>query len=155
MSTTLSDSKQVNTNSISENMVSLNQLFNETMKKFQLKNEKANIIVRCESLPEIESNEKELSNLLDAMLNVIFMNSQQASKLFLHVHCSEVENDKGKEYEIRFHTNVSTTAQWREDNKDILSFCKETAIGLRGNLAVNHVENTGCLFLLTLPGKLT
>jgi|SRR5579875_1919661 len=154
MSTTLSDSKQT-THSMPENVVSLSHLFNETMKRLQSKNEKTNIIVRCESLPLIESNEKELSNLLDAMLNIIFTNSQQASKLFLYVHCSEVVNDKGKEYEIRFHTNVSTTAQWREVNKEILSLCKETAIGLRGNLVVNNVENTGCLFLLTLPGKLT
>jgi hypothetical protein len=59
-----------------------------------------------------------------------------------------------KRYTIKFHTNVTTHNNWKLVNSQTLINCKQILSKYNANLAVNEVSKTGCLFSVSLQGKI-
>lgn len=138
-------------------MLSLNEIFRESMRKAQAEVDNLQVIVRCENLPKIEGNQKEMMQLFDNLLSMILNHPPKNSKLFLYVDCEEdEENSKNaeKRYIIKFNTNIAAHEDWKVINSQALINCRQILSGHNGSLVVNHINSTGCLFILSLPGKM-
>lgn len=143
------------------NMLSLNEIFRESIKKAQSAVDSLDSIVRCENLPLVRGNYEQVTQLFDRLLEMIFRHSAKGSRLFLHVDCTEYTGEAAdpfleketRRYLIKFHTNIATSESWHTANNDAIAVCKQILSELNGNLVVNSVSSTGCLFAVTLPGK--
>ncbi len=143
-------------------LLDLNIVLKESLKKVQSEVHKLQLIVRCESLPKIKADREEATKLFDDLLRMILNHPPQTSRLFLYVDCEEDSGDvmdmtleEGfKRYIIKFHTNVTTHGNWKLINSQSLMNCRQILSGYNGNLAVNEISKTGCLFSLSLQGKI-
>lgn len=142
-------------------LLSLNEILQESLKKAQAQVDKAQLIVRCENLPLIKADHDEIVKLFDGLIGTILNQPPNATRLFLYVDCDEERSDiidmtlnEGyKKYLIKFHTNITTHEHWKLVNNQALVDCKQILSRHNGNLVVNDVSSTGCLFSVLLPGK--
>jgi len=143
-------------------LLALNEVLQESLKKAQVQVDKVKLIVRCESLPLIVADHDEMVNLFDELLGMILNHPPAASQLFLYINCEEDTTDiidmtleEGlRRYCIKFHTNITTHDNWKLVNSQGLINCKQILSRHNGNLAVNDISSTGCLFSVLLPGKI-
>ena len=141
-------------------VLSLNQVFKESIKKAEAQADDLQMIVRCQNLPQIKGNYSEIVQLFDMLLAMILNNPPQHSKLYLYVDCEEDNVDMidshfegAKQYLVKFYTNITTHDHWKVLNSQSLINCKQILSNLHGNLVVNNISSTGCLFTISLPGK--
>lgn len=145
-----------------DSLLDLNTVLQESLKKAQVRVDHLQLVVRCESLPQIKADHDEMVKLFDDLLGMILNHPPQASRLFLYVDCEENSNDvidmnveKGFEpYIIKFHTNVTTHDNWKLVNGQTLVKCRQILSKYNATLAVNEISKTGCLFSLSLQGKI-
>lgn len=139
--------------------LSLNDIFNERIRKAQLRPGKVKIVARCESLPMVAGDREELATLFDILISLMIDNSPPGSDLLLYVNCKTgqpfLSKNKGfLDYVIKFHTNLTTNEGWKDRNKEALYNCEQIINRHRGSFLVNNIFNTGCLFSISLPGKI-
>jgi hypothetical protein len=145
-----------------DSFVSLNSVLKGSLKKVQARVDHMQLIIRCETLPQIKAEHGEIVKLFDGLLGMILNLAPQTSKLFLYVDCEEVSDPASemnsseglKRYVIRFHANVSTHDNWKLVNSQALANCRQILSNYHGTLAVNEISRTGCLFSFSLPGKI-
>src|SRR5678815_4592665 len=138
----------------------LNDVLQESLRKAQVQVDKVKLIVRCETLPLVIAEHGEMVKLFDQLLGMILNHPPDAARLFLYIHCEEDNSDiidmtldEGlKRYCIKFHTNITTHSNWRLVNSQGLINCRQILSRHNGNLAVNDIGSTGCLFSVLLPG---
>lgn len=143
-------------------LLSLNDVLQESLKKAQAQVDKAQLIVRCETLPHVRIEHGEMMKVFDDLLNMILNQSLPPSRQFLYVDCEEGMRDvidmslsEGmKRYVIKLHTNITTHDNWKLVNSKVLMNCKQILSRHSGNLVVNDISSTGCLFSVSLPGKI-
>jgi hypothetical protein len=143
-------------------LLSLNGVLQESLKKAQIQVDKAQLIVRCETLPQVKADYDEMVKLFDELLGMILNYPPNTSRLFLYVDCEEDSSDvidmkleEGlKRYIIKFHTNITTHNNWKLVNSQALINCRQILSKHNGNLAVNDISSAGCLFSVSLPGKI-
>jgi hypothetical protein len=141
---------------------SLNEVFQERMRKAQGLHGHLHLVVRCEQLPHMEGNREEIGRLFDSMISMMVNPVPEGSKLFLHIDCQEVSFVSGEQHElseknafqIRFYTNSAIDEAWKEVHAQALLRCQLIAAGHHGSFTLNHLRQTGCLFSLTIPGKI-
>jgi len=143
-------------------LLSLNEVLQESLKKAQLQVDKAQLIIRCETLPQIEAGYDDLVNFFENLLSTILNQPPNTTRLFLYIDCEEDNSDvidmtikEGfKRFIIKFHTNITTHEHWKLVNRETLINCGQILSRHNGNLAVNDIGSTGCLFSVLLPGKI-
>ena len=136
-------------------MLSLNDAIRESMPALH---EHPGLVMRCEHLPQVRGHQDELVRFFYLLIRLIINNKPPVPKLFLYVDCDEGRKDlmleSGfKKYIIRIHTNITTSDAWKEMNDHILSGCKKIIADHQGELQINNIKNTGCLFAISLAGK--
>ncbi|HWJ93028.1 MAG TPA: hypothetical protein VNR87_18070 [Flavisolibacter sp.] len=139
--------------------VPLNDVLQEALRRLDGLLTRDNFIVRCEELPQVRGTVEELKQLFSSLIDLIFASASR-SRLFLHVGCSAIQLDAHqsvastmKRYQIRIQTNINPGKGWKDQHQVALGKCEEILSRLDGTLSVNPVTNTGCLFILTVPGK--
>lgn len=140
------------------NLVSLNAMFNESMRKAQVCYTLPDIIVRCEPLPLVNATAEDVKNIFDNILGMIFKTTPNGNKLFLYV---DIEKEKMinpvieqfENFTIRFHTNLTTGDNWNSANAGALSRTSEIISRHNWIFGVNNIFQTGCLFTITVKGK--
>jgi hypothetical protein len=143
-------------------LLSLNGILQESLKKAQAQVDKAQLIVRCESLPTVQADHSEMVKLFDDLIAMILNQPPNTTRLFLYIDCEQDNSDiidmtlqpGFKKHLIKFHTNITTHEHWKIQNNDTLINCKQILSRHNGNLVVNDVSSTGCLFSVSLPGKI-
>ena len=141
--------------------LSLNDALKESLKKAQTAAGHVQMIVRCENLPRVNACYDEMVHLFDTLLEMI-LNHPGAAQLYLYVDCEEEDNDvmhcnltdHEKRYHIKLHTNITTHEHWNLVNGRALINCRRILSKHNGILAVNEISSAGCLFCVTLPGKI-
>lgn len=145
-----------------DGFLSLNEVLQISLKKAQVQVEKSKLIVRSETLPSINSDLDEMVKLFDGLLGMILNSAPENARLFLYIDCEEDTSDvvdmtidRGlRRYFIKFHTNVIAHDSWKLVNSQALITCRQILSRHSGNLAVNDVSSSGCLFSVWLPGKI-
>lgn len=142
--------------------LSLNEVLQVSLKKAQAQVDKVKLIVRCETLPRVKAEQESMTKLFDGLLGMILNSRQGNSRLFLYIDCEEDTSDvidmnleEGlKRYFIKFHTNIVAHDNWKLVNSQSLISCRQILSRHNGNLAVNDISSSGCLFSVWLPGKI-
>ena len=144
--------------------VNLNQVFQSVMRKHVSEEKRTLSIVRSDQLPFVCGNEQQLMRVFDALVLMIISHPPPNSKLFLYIGCEAEKKDPDvidlrlpKEYQmydLRFHTNITTNEQWQLIHQDKLSECAVLAEQNKGRFSFHSIANTGCIFSLSLPGKI-
>lgn len=144
--------------------VNLNQIFQSVMKKHIPEEKRTLSIVRSDKLPFVCGKEEHLTRMFDALIVMIISHPPAASKLFLYIKCEIQTKDPEiidlrlvqdyQMYTLYFHTNITTDAQWKLIHKDKLSECAVLAERNKGCFSFYSIANTGCIFSLSLPGKI-
>ena len=142
--------------------LSLNEVLQVSLKKAQAQVDKVKLIVRCETLPRVKADQESVIKLFDGLLGMILNSRPGDSRLFLYIDCEEDTSDvidmnleEGlKRYFIKFHTNIVAHDNWKLVNSQSLISCRQILSRHNGNLAVNDISSSGCLFSVWLPGKI-
>ena len=144
--------------------VDLNQVFQSGMQKHVTHEKKTLSIVRSDKLPVVSGQKEQFVELLDMMIEMIISYPPAGSKLFLYVKCDVEERDPeimdlslSKDFRLctlYFYTNITTDDRWKMMYKDRLAQCAIIAAENQGKFSSYAISNTGCLFSLTLPGKI-
>jgi hypothetical protein len=141
--------------------VDLNDIINALLQQYGLKEKSA--ILRLDKLVVVKGKKDQFTFLFGELLHAIFNHPPFNSKLFLFIQCAEekLEEDildlrskTSGRYVICFHTNIHTDENWRAIHKSNLEECCRIVHENGGSLSQNNITNTGCLFSLTLPGKI-
>lgn len=137
--------------------VSLNEVWRRSLKKNEGLLRNTSVTVRCELLPQVEGDPWQLEMLFDRLLSLILNNPPVGSRLFLYVDCQEEIFEKDgaelKKWTLRFSTNIPANEEWRQAHQPVLQECEKIVTRHNGELTVNRVQNTGCLFVMNLYGK--
>ena len=141
-------------------LLSLSSILQESLKKAQVQVDKTQLIVRCETLPIIKADHDEIVTLFNDLIGMILNQPPNTTRLFLYVDCEADSdavdmalNEDFKRYTIKFYTNITTHEHWKLMNSQTLINCKQILSRHNGNLVVNDISSTGCLFSVSLPGK--
>lgn len=156
MNESIFPTQQYNTENLPQTpSLHLNDVFKASMKKAQEEVKNLQVIVRCESLPQIEGSYQEMLTLFDHLLGMIVHYPPKNSRLFLYVDCEEETNDcnNEKRYLIKFNTNIAVPENWKVINSQALINCRQILSDHNGTLMVNNISSAGCLFIVSLPGK--
>lgn len=138
--------------------VSLNEVWRQSLKKNEALLRNTSVTVRCELLPQVDGDPRQLQTLFDRLLSLILSNPPVGSRLFLYVDCQEEilgEKDGAelKKWTLRFSTNIPANEEWRQIHQPVLQECEQIVTRHNGEFAVNRIQNTGCLFVMNLYGK--
>jgi signal transduction histidine kinase len=139
----------------------LNEVIQQSLHRFQSGIRNQNVIVRYENLPIIEADKKAVIKVFDNLVQMILNHPPGGSKLYLYVDCEEESRAQdsethyvSKRYFIRFHTNITTNEEWKAEYQRVLEECTELLNQFDAGFTVNEIKNTGCLFSISLSGKL-
>jgi light-regulated signal transduction histidine kinase (bacteriophytochrome) len=117
------------------------------------------VIVRCDELPTIKGNGADFENLFHNIITIMLDHPPVPGKQYLYVQCKEADEEGNKQagqhklYIIQFHLNLALSDYWQVKHNVGLKMCQQIAETYKGGFIINNT-NTGCLFTLSLPGKL-
>ncbi|MGN6163776.1 MAG: hypothetical protein ACTHOF_04475 [Flavisolibacter sp.] len=138
--------------------VSLNEVMQQSLQRFQL-GRSSDVIIRCENLPDVEIDKDDIAKVFNDILNMIINFPPTGSKLFLHVDCEEerVENNDPalakKVFNLYFHTNCRADEKWKLDHRETIEKCAALLAHYNAGFTVNEIKAAGCLFSISLLGK--
>jgi hypothetical protein len=145
-----------------EKRADLNDIFRNVLENYTVDR---GIIFRCDKLPIVKADPEYFSCLFDALVSMITAHPPVGSKLFLYIKCfpEKLDDDiidlskEGKEtlYRIEIYSNITTDENWEMLYKARLADCKLQATKISGHFSFSPITNTGCLFSLTLRGKIS
>ena len=142
--------------------ISLNDIMQRALQRLLQENKKQDIIVRCQSLPHIEADRKDIERVFNDMVRMIIHHPPMGTRLFLHINCEEERSEAGgaewakntRRYRISFHTNICTDEAWKTANEKTIDGCSALLARYGAGITVNEITSTGCLFSISLLGKM-
>jgi hypothetical protein len=144
-----------------EEVADLNEIFRNVLNKYVLDR---GIIFRLDKLPLINGNHEYVTCLFDTLMSMVVNHPPVNSKLFLYIKCipEKVDSDVmdlrvtggSALYKIEIYSNITTDKNWEMSYQEKLAECSSQATNISGSLSFSPITNTGCLFSLTLPGKI-
>jgi hypothetical protein len=121
-------------------------------------------ILRSDRLPHVNANKEALILLFSELISAIINHPPQNSKLFLYITCRGQPQDADvmdlrlagnfKMYLIDLHTNITSDELWMNLYKNKLEECSVMTQRIGGSFSFFPICNTGCLFSISLPGKI-
>jgi hypothetical protein len=144
-----------------ELLVDLNKVVQEALTKAEGCLDKGKTIIRCDKLPHVVGEEKELGQFCNQLIDIILQHPPQNSKIFIYIKCIRAESKSMQlesitglpMYEICFHTNSCNEPLWQVPNQEQLLQCAAVCKKYNGSF-VSALGTRDYLFKLTLPGKL-
>ena len=120
------------------------------------------LILRCDELPFVQADKKMLGKAFSQIVQLIVDQKDAATKLYLHISAAvdPVERTGLSLPEgftpclIQFHTNITPCNEWMKTAVQQISNITVLLGPFGGNLLVNPLKNSGCIFSVSLPGKL-
>ena len=125
----------------------------------QIQAEKKNrIILRCEELPFFPGTSDDLENVIRPLIQMILQKMDEVSQLFLHISCANEEDQKANRvfgyHSVQFHSNIIPSAEWLRQHEGQLNEVAAILQKYNGGLMVNQEKQGGCIFSISLPGKM-
>lgn len=142
--------------------VDLNEILQAVCNRYIIEQGK-DFILRFENLPLVQGSEQVFQKLFDSIASMVLNHPPYRSKLFLYVTCKEeMEGDVMdlrlagdiRLYKIDFYTNITTDEKWIEQYSSTINECDLIARQSSGSFSFFPICNTGCLFSISLPGKI-
>ena len=145
------------------NLVDLNKVVRTVLDTHKQQIQQLSAILRCDHLPFVQADMQTLDRLFASLIKMMVDHPTSGSNnLFIYLKCQPVKEEQTNlslrqdemRFSISFHTNIKYGAHWQQLNETKLEECALICERLRGSLENQSNLNTGCIFNLTLPGKL-
>jgi len=141
--------------------LSLNEVFQKELRQL-VREAPVAVIFRCQSLPLVEGERSQWEEVARVLVALLASTCNSNQRLFLHVDCEEEKEKSGtatigtstNRYEIGFHTNFAVTREWINRHEEGITYCRQLLSILQAGFTVNHINQSGRLFSISLPGKL-
>ena len=143
---------------ISRPLASVSQVFHMALKSLEKETTKLNMVFRCGNLPQVPIEPEELQTFFTRLLRIIIMQPPIGSRILLFLDSREERNELMdlrstggfKPCQVILHSNVSFKSGLQTE--EMQQCCRHlTAFG--GTLAIDNINNAGCSFVISLPGK--
>jgi hypothetical protein len=142
--------------------VDLNEVVQDLMERMKHGPVQSRAIIRYETLPVVSGNPEKLSELFGILFHSIVMQGGIGTKPFIYIRCTLQQSEimdlsvpaNSGMYSLTVYTNIVANHVWLEQHRADIETMKSILKNLHGNLHCSTIENTGCLYLITLPGKL-
>lgn len=139
----------------------LNDVMQQVMHAMHTTSRQSKPIIRFEPLPEVPGSPQKFANLFQLLFQSIVSNGSAISKPFIYVKCEQQQSEEmdlrlpvnGLQHLISVYTNIAANELWLEQHCAAIENMKMILNELQGSLNCSAIENTGCLYLVTLPGK--
>ena len=139
----------------------LNDVMQQVILAVQTTNRQSKPIIRFEPLPEVPGNPQKFAELFQLLFQSIVSNGSAASKPFIYLKCEQQQSEEmdlrfpanGPPHRISVYTNIAANELWLEQHCADIENMKAILNELQGSLNCSAIEKTGCLYLVTLPGK--
>lgn len=137
--------------------INLNEMIRQALNPFMVAGRNKDVIVRCTDMPQIQGDPVLLKEVCNDLVRMIML-YPGTSKRFLHIKCEEKfllpNSNPGREFLIEFHTNLTTDHNWKQLNQETIIACQEKLLKFQAFLTVHEISTTGCLFSISLQGKI-
>lgn len=142
-------------------LVNLRAIIASDFSRIEEKINRLRAIIRCDVLPWVQENEISYSKLFQILIGTIVDHPPAASKLFIYIRCEKQNNEvldmsehDFELFKISIHTNIDTDEHWLQLYQQKIEAIKNS-YGMAGStFNYNVIKNTGCLYSITVAGKL-
>ena len=139
-------------------LVNLNELIHQALKPFMVAGRNKDVIVRCSDMPFLKGDRDLVRGALNDLVRMM-MQAPGSSKRFLHVKCRELppvtrHRPDFSAFLIEFHTNLYTDTNWKQLHQETIISCQERLLTCNAKLMVHDLLTSGCLFSISLQGKI-
>jgi hypothetical protein len=133
---------------------SLDNLMQQTLQTLKQDIERQNVIVRCDTLPDVQGNRGDMQAVFTNILNSI-INYPTESRLYIYINYSKdghqvngdiIELSKGPA--IHFHTNLRADGAWQQHHTFLLKQCHEMLYKFGAALVISDYPS-GSLFSIS------
>lgn len=143
-------------------LVNLNEVVSKSLLTLHDKVKKLKAIIRQDFLPVVKGSEVAFTQVFHTLYGSIINYPPGATKLFIYTRCekevSEVMDmslpEGFENYRICIYTNITTDAGWQQTYCPAIEEVKSILKSNNAQLSCQDITNTGCLYVISLPGKL-
>lgn len=121
---------------------------------------RSEIVLRCDELAPLQISEEAIEKAFSQLLQMIIDEREAESKLFLHITCASDKKQQAEttspclsRFLIQFHTNLKPHSAWMQEAGNQINRIASLLTPFDGSLLVNQLKNSGCVFVISLPGK--
>lgn len=135
--------------------INLNELISAVLLPYQKRGRNHDLAVRCDSLPLTFGDPAALEHVLSELVRLILKHPVSGRK-FLHIFCEEdksVSNQPDR-FILQFHANLIIDEQWKQLHMESILALQAILEKTNSRLIVHEIFTTGCVFSISLPGKL-
>jgi hypothetical protein len=162
MSSSISKTSRISEPESYSEPIHLNGIMQQALQRLQHVNKGLDLIVRSEVLPVIEGDKKTIVRVFDDIVHMIVSPPPTGTRLFLYVDCEEEPKEASgaelvkiyKRYTLNFHTNINTNEAWKTAHEKTIARCRTLLAQYGASFTVKEVKSTGCLFSISLLGKM-
>lgn len=142
--------------------VNLNEIVQDTIERMKHGPVQSRAIIRYDELPVVVGSPEKLNQLFGILFHSIVAQGAITTKPFVYIKCSRQQDDildlsiptNTGIFSLAVYSNIAANHIWLEQHKADIETMNVILKNLHGNLHYSTIENTGCLYLITLPGKL-
>lgn len=143
-------------------LVNLNDIVQDIIERMKQGSVQSRAIIRYEELPVVGGSPEMLRELFAILFHSIVAQGGIITKPFIYIRCSLQQDEvmdlgvpaNSGMYQLAVYSNIVANQLWLEQHEADIENMKTILRDLHGNLNCSTIENTGCLYLITLPGKL-
>ena len=111
------------------------------------------IILRCDDLPQISAPEANVFEAFSALIELI-TGRREKKTLYLYIFSTTVKTAFEKTERLLFHFNTNLAPdEWLESDNQKVNNIAALLTPFGGSVTINQLKNSGCIFILSLPGK--
>ena len=138
----------------STDLTDLNELLKQVLQPLSGNGRNEDLVFRCSQLPFTRGDAAVFKEVFRELLRMIM--ARNSGRKFLHISCEEKKPSRGGEgqYEICFHTNFATDSNWIRLFGETILDCQARLRACKAFLQVNEISASGCLFSISLQGKI-
>lgn len=142
-------------------LVDSNKVLQRALKKISAEAKNA-MVLRCDELPYLQGTEETIELAFTRLLQLILEKKDAVIKVYLHISStlSTIKELKASDrpdlhrFLVRFHTNLVPDKDWLKKAKESINGIASVLSIYDGNIAIQQLKSSGCVFYISLPGKL-
>lgn len=144
------------------NLINLNEVFQRSLELNHQGINKSAPVIRCDNLPYVNGDPGQMLKLFNLLLQMVLSKLPTACSSFIYIKCELEKEDVidmtieagFKKYCIYIFSNTLHIKEWIENFQQELTELKNICSNINGSFKENTSSETGCLFTITLPGKI-